>query len=129
MPIRYARSLTAEDRTARSDRHLGLALAFIAGAANAGAFLAVGLYTSHMTGLVSSMADHIALGEMALALAAFGAVVSFLLGAMTSAVMINVARRRDLRSRYALPLLLEAALLLAMSIMPVVDDMRRARRE
>ena len=113
MPINYARSLTAEERTARTDRHLGLALAFIAGATNAGAFLAVGLYTSHMTGLVSSIADHLALGELAFALAAFGAVVSFLMGAMSSAFMINFARRRDLRSQYALPLLVEAALLLA----------------
>lgn len=117
MPISYARSLATEERTARSDRHLGFALAFIAGAANAGAFLAVGLYTSHMTGLVSSIADHVALGELTLALAALGAVLSFLLGAMTSAFMINFARRRALRSLYALPLLLEAGLLLAFGML------------
>ena len=117
MPIDYARSLTTEERTARSDRHLGFALAFIAGATNAGAFLAVGLYTSHMTGLVSSIADHLALGEAALALAALGAVLSFLVGAMASAFMINFARRRALRSQYALPLLLEAALLLAFGVL------------
>lgn len=117
MPIAYARSLTAQERSLRSDRHLGFGLAFVAGAANAGAFLAVKIYTSHMTGLVSSMADHIALGEVALALSALGAVLSFLLGAMTSAVMINFARRRQLRSRYALPLMLEAALLLAFGLL------------
>jgi uncharacterized membrane protein YoaK (UPF0700 family) len=117
MPIDYARSLTAHDRSSRSDRHLGFGLAFVAGAANAGAFLAVKIYTSHMTGLVSSMADHIALGEVTLALSALGAVLSFLLGAMTSAVMINFARRRQLRSRYALPLMLEAALLLAFGLL------------
>jgi len=117
MPIDYARSLATEDRSARSDRHLGLGLAFVAGAANAGAFLAVKIYTSHMTGLVSSMADHVALGEFSLALGALGAVASFLLGAMTSAVMINFARRRELRSRYALPLLLEALLLLAFGLL------------
>jgi uncharacterized membrane protein YoaK (UPF0700 family) len=117
MPIEYARSLTAEDRSLRSDRHLGFTLAFVAGAANAGAFLAVKLYTSHMTGLVSSMADHVALGEAALALGAFGAVLSFLLGAMTSALMINYAKRRSLRSSYALPLLLEALLLLVFGLL------------
>ncbi len=117
MPLNYARSLTDEQRSHRGDRHLGFALAFVAGAANAGAFLAVQLYTSHMTGLVSSMADHIALGEAALALSALGAVLSFLLGAMTSAFMINAARDRHLRSRYALPLLLEAALLLAFGLL------------
>jgi len=117
MPIEYARSLTAEERSLRSDRHLGFTLAFVAGAANAGAFLAVKLYTSHMTGLVSSLADHIALGEVALALSALGAVLSFLLGATTSALMINYAKRRRLRSRYALPLLLEALLLLAFGLL------------
>lgn len=117
MPINYARSLTSEERTVQTDRHLGFALAFIAGAANAGAFLAVKLYTSHMTGLVSSMADHIALGEIALALGAFGAVLSFLSGAMASSFMINFAKRRALRSRYAIPLVFEAALLLVFGLL------------
>lgn len=119
MPIDYARSLTSDDRSFRGDRHLGFTLAFVAGAANAGAFLAVKIYTSHMTGLVSSMADHIALGEVALALGALGAVLSFLLGAITSALMINYAKRRRLRSSYALPLLLEALLLLTFGLLGV----------
>ncbi len=117
MPISYARSLTTEERTNQGDQHLGFALAFIAGAANAGAFLSVGLYTSHMTGLVSSIADNMALGQMALAISALGAVISFLFGAMTSSVMINYARRHALRSLYALPLLLEALLLLVFGIL------------
>jgi uncharacterized membrane protein YoaK (UPF0700 family) len=111
MPIQYARQLTSVQASPRHVRHLGWALAFVAGAANAGAFLAVKLYTSHMTGIVSSLADHLALGEFALALDALGAVLSFTLGAMVSAILINVARRRGWRSRYALPLMLEALLL------------------
>src|SRR5690606_14210930 len=95
-----------------ANRQLGVALAFIAGATNAGAFLAVRQYTSHMTGVVSSMADHLAFGDLQAAAAAFGALFSFLSGAATSAVFINFARRRDLTSLYALPLLLEAGLLL-----------------
>jgi uncharacterized membrane protein YoaK (UPF0700 family) len=117
MPISYARSLTTEERTSRGDRHLGFALAFIAGATNAGAFLAVGLYTSHMTGLVSSIADNLALGQLALVFSAAGAVFSFLFGALTSSFMVNFARRRNLRSQYALPLLLEALLLLLFGLL------------
>jgi uncharacterized membrane protein YoaK (UPF0700 family) len=41
MRIDYARKLTAPERTLRGNRHLGWALAFVAGATNAGAFLAV----------------------------------------------------------------------------------------
>ena len=58
MPIQYARSLTSQQGSSRTIRHLGFTLAFIAGAANAGAYLAVQIYTSHMTGIVSSLADH-----------------------------------------------------------------------
>lgn len=112
MPIHYARRLTSENRSRRSDEHLGLALAFVAGATNAGAFLAVKIYTSHVTGIVSSLADSIVVGEFGLALGAIGAVLSFLLGAIVSTMMINFARRRALRSYYALPLLLEASLFL-----------------
>jgi len=62
MPIKYARRLTGRRRSADANRHLGLVLAFIAGAINAGGFLAVQQYTSHMTGIVSSMADNLVLG-------------------------------------------------------------------
>jgi uncharacterized membrane protein YoaK (UPF0700 family) len=112
MPIHYARRLTGRDRTRGGNRHLGWVLAFIAGATNAGAFLAVQQYTSHMTGMVSSMADYLVLGDIGLAASALGGVASFLVGAATSAVLVNYARRRHLKSQFALPLLLEAGLLL-----------------
>ena len=117
MPINYARSLTAPTRTASANRHLGFALAFVAGAINAGGFLAVNQYTSHMTGMISSMADNLVLGDLALVLAAAGAVLSFLLGAACTAVMVNYMRRQHMRSEYALPLLVEAMLLLAFGLL------------
>ncbi|WP_405119535.1 YoaK family protein [Pseudomonas leptonychotis] len=112
MPIGYARRLIGRERSAAANRHLGFALAFVAGAINAGGFLAVQQYTSHMTGIVSAMADNIALGAHELVLGGLGAVLSFLLGAACSTVMVNYSRRRQLHSEYALPLLLEAVLLL-----------------
>lgn len=112
MPVNYARRLTGKTRTTSANRQLGITLAFIAGAINAGAFLAVQQYTSHMTGVVSSLADSLALHQWRTAAAAFGALVCFLLGAATSAVLVNLARRRRLHSEFALPLLLEALLLL-----------------
>jgi uncharacterized membrane protein YoaK (UPF0700 family) len=116
MPIDYARRLTGKDRTRVGNHHLGWALAFIAGATNAGAFLAVRQYTSHMTGMVSSMADNLVLGDFTLAAGALGGLVSFLIGAATSAVLVNYARRRRLKSQFALPLLLEAGLLLIFGV-------------
>ncbi|GGC68093.1 YoaK family protein [Undibacterium terreum] len=112
MPLLYLRQLTSNKRDSRKDRHLGYVLAFVAGAVNAGGFLAIGRYTSHMTGIVSGMADSAALGESGLALAALAAWIAFVLGAATTALLINWARRSQLRSQYALSLLVEAALLL-----------------
>ena len=112
MPIHYARRLTGRKRSATANRHLGYALAFVAGAINAGGFLAVQQYSSHMTGIVSTMADNIALGAFELVFSGAGGLLSFLMGAACSTVMINYSRRHGLHSEYAQPLLLEAVLLL-----------------
>lgn len=116
MPLNYARRLTAAERSQRENVHLGAGLAFVAGATNAGAFLAVGQYTSHMTGIVSSMADALILGDRAMLFTAFGALAAFMAGAATTAITVSAARRRGLSSAYALPLLLEAGLLLVFGI-------------
>ncbi|KRC08608.1 hypothetical protein ASE11_22855 [Hydrogenophaga sp. Root209] len=117
MPANYARYLIGTQRTAESNRELGFVLAFVAGAINAGGFLAVKQYTSHVTGLVSSLADNLALGQMGLVVDTAVGVLSFLLGAMCCAIMVNFARRRQLSSEYALPLLLEAALILCFGLL------------
>lgn len=117
MPIEYARFLVGRERTVAANRQVGLLLAFVAGAINAGGFLAVRQYTSHVTGLVSSVADHLVLGEGALVASALAAVLAFLLGAMCCAVLVNFARRRAMASEYALPLLVEALLILCFGLM------------
>ena len=92
-------------------------LAFVAGAINAGGFLAVRQYTSHVTGMVSALADNLALGQFGLVVDGLVAVTAFLLGAICCAVIVNFARRQGLASEYALPLLLEAALILIFGLL------------
>ncbi|MFN5349177.1 MAG: YoaK family protein [Polaromonas sp.] len=104
------------NRTLQTNTRLGAVLAFVAGATNAGGFLAVGTYTSHMTGVVSSLTDNLVLGEVALAAASLGALAAFLLGAMTTAWLVNWGLREKLASAFGLPLLLECALLLIFGI-------------
>lgn len=111
MPLFYLRRLTSNRRTEIANRHLARYLAFIAGATNAGGFLAVRQYTSHMSGIVSSMADNLATGGLALTLSGLAAVFAFLLGAFVTTLLVRWARARDLESLYALPLLFEAVLL------------------
>jgi uncharacterized membrane protein YoaK (UPF0700 family) len=79
--------------------------------------LAVGQYTSHMTGIVSALADDVALNRFELAASAVCALLAFLTGAMTTAIAVNWARRHELQSRFAIPLLIEAFLLLAFGLL------------
>jgi len=105
--------LASSERTIARDRALGATLAFVAGATNAGGFLVVGQYTSHMTGVVSTLADDVALGRFAVAGTAVLSIIAFIAGAMTTAVSVNWMRRRGATSLFAVPLVLEALLLLA----------------
>lgn len=107
------KTIAASERTGGADALLGAALTFIAGAVNAGGFLAVGQYTSHMSGILSSMADHLALGGLTVVALGLSAFVPFVIGAACSAILINWGRRHHLGGRYALPLMLEALLLSA----------------
>ncbi|MGY4830082.1 YoaK family protein [Sphaerotilaceae bacterium SBD11-9] len=115
MPI--IRGWTDAQRTPRTNLRLGATLAFVAGAANAGGFLAVGQYTSHMTGVVSSAADHLVLGEWLLAVAAAASLATFIAGAMCTALLVNWGQRRHLHSCYSLPLLIEAGFLMLFGLM------------
>jgi uncharacterized membrane protein YoaK (UPF0700 family) len=92
-------------------------LAFVAGAVNAGGFLAVGSFTSHVTGAVSQMSLGIALKDHVVALAYFGILLCFFLGAFTSTFLISFAARRRYKSRYALTLAVEAFLLMVFGYM------------
>ena len=112
--------LDVNNRTLQTNTRLGAVLAFVAGAANAGGFLAVGTYTSHMTGVVSALADHLVLGNLLLATASLGALLAFLLGAMTTAWLVNWGLREKLTSAYGLPLLLESVLLLIFGVFGAV---------
>jgi uncharacterized membrane protein YoaK (UPF0700 family) len=116
MPIDYLARLASQQRTASANFHLGVLLAFVAGALNAGGFLAIGQYTSHMTGIVSSAADNLILGNIGLTVAAGLSLFSFMAGAATTALLVNYARRSSAKNIYSAPLQLEAALLLAFGI-------------
>ncbi|MBC7727032.1 MAG: DUF1275 domain-containing protein, partial [Microbacteriaceae bacterium] len=96
MPIQFLHGLTSKQRSRRANRQLGAVLAFVAGAVNAGGFLAVHRYTSHMTGIVSAVADDLATGSIGLAIAGLMLVLAFTSGAVTTTLMINWARRRQI---------------------------------
>lgn len=105
------------ERTKYLNRQLAWSLAFVAGAVNAGGFLVVQSYTSHVTGAVSRMADELALGNHVLGVAAFGVVAFFMLGSFCSGLLINLGKRHRFQAHYALSLMLESGLLLLFGLM------------
>ncbi|MBG9387620.1 YoaK family protein [Caenimonas aquaedulcis] len=117
MPHVFLANLTGRQRTQRTNRQLGGLLAFVAGAINAGGFLAVQRYTSHMTGIVSAMADDLVLGRIGLVLAGVAFLAAFIAGAATTALLVNWARRRGMHGEFALPVFVEALLLLAFGVL------------
>ncbi|OAN50750.1 hypothetical protein A6A04_17530 [Paramagnetospirillum marisnigri] len=117
MPIYYLRRLSGDKRTSSANKHLGYSLAFIAGAINAGGFLAVDRYTSHMTGMVSSMADSLILGHLGVVVICLGSLAAFVAGSAYSAILINWGLHHRTHSKYAYPLLWEALLLLCFGLM------------
>lgn len=109
---RHVLALAGGERDERRNRHLAYLLAWIAGVLNSVGFVAVGFYTSHMTGLVATVADQLVLGSVRIVLISLVAIVSFVLGAMACALQFNWARRRRRGDRFALVLFVEAVLIL-----------------
>ena len=104
-------------RTPAKNWQLGLLLAFIAGYINAGGFFLVGRYTSHMTGILSAVADDAARGLALPASALFGLIICFIAGAAFTTLFVLQARRRRLASQYSLTLLIEAFLLVTIVLL------------
>ena len=100
-------NLCAPERTVRRNTHLALVLTAIAGILNSVGFVAVATYTSHMTGIVASMADAAVLHAPGLVGTGLLALAMFILGAVVCALVFNWGRVNGLRSRYANILLLE----------------------
>jgi len=82
--------------------------------------LVLHMYTSHMTGFASQLADGLVLGNATLWLNALGAILAFVLGAAVCAVLVNWGRQHRLHSVYALPLMLEAVLMLPFGLMGAI---------
>ncbi len=112
MPVDYGRRLTGRERSTDANRHLGYALAFVAGATNAGGYHAIRQYVSHMTGIVATIASQLSTGAFAAATAGALGLASFMAGAACCAMLVLDARRRGLHSEFALPLIVEAGALL-----------------
>lgn len=103
-----------DDRTEGIDQALAGLLSLVAGGLNAVGFLIAGSFTANMTGNISAFADHLAHGDLVLALSFGGLVVAFVAGAGSAALLIHAGERRAIRCIYALAIMIQALILLAM---------------
>lgn len=117
MLAKYSRRLTGKARTYSANVELACFLSFVAGAINAGGFFAVGEYTSHMTGIVSHMADMLTIGDLEYLFWGLGALMAFIAGSACTSMIINFARHRYWQSEYALPIFIEANGLIFFGVM------------
>jgi uncharacterized membrane protein YoaK (UPF0700 family) len=108
-----------DERNEQVDRRLACILAAIAGAVNTVAFHAVGFFSANMTGNVSALSDHLALGQWAVGAFYLTIIACFIGGAAVSAILISAGRRRQIRGVYALCIIGEAVLMAMLAGMAV----------
>lgn len=97
------------ERTFSHNAYLAIALSSVAGAVNASGFFVVGTYTSHVTGHVARLGDELSQWRLPAAEHAAIFFACFLAGAVSAAAVVRAARYLG-RSRFALALGVEAAL-------------------
>ncbi|SDR76644.1 YoaK family protein [Agrococcus carbonis] len=114
--LQHLRAIAGPERNAHTNRDLAALLALTAGILNSVGFMAIALYTSHMTGLTAMLADNLALGALDVALLCAVGIGAFVAGAACCALLFNWGRRRGHHSRYALVLLVEALLVLLVGL-------------
>jgi uncharacterized membrane protein YoaK (UPF0700 family) len=112
----FAHAVMAHRRLPANDRLLATVLAGVAGAVNAGGFFVVGQYTSHMTGYLSQVADTLVTGRYMLLATSVGAILTFIIGAAVSAMLVNWARLNRYHQQYALPVAVQGSTLFSISL-------------
>ena len=91
---------------------MAVLFAAIAGALNAAGFQAAGFFSANMTGNASSFSDHMALGDWPMAGLFALFIVTFILGAMVSGLLIQWGGARGSRAKYAYGIVLEGTVVL-----------------
>lgn len=113
MPLRR---MTGRERSDAANWQLAALLAFTAGVVDVSGYLALRQFTSHMSGIASTLAVNIGLHHFSLLLRPLFVLFCFLAGAAFCAVVVNWERRRNRESLFAVPVFLEAVLLASLAL-------------
>ncbi|MCX5660331.1 MAG: DUF1275 family protein [Planctomycetota bacterium] len=107
--------LSAESYSFRQNAGLAISLSWVGGYTNVVMLLCTGRVISHMTGTTTAVGQMVGLADWREAKFLLLILLCFVAGAASSAFLTEWARRRSVRSRYALPVALEAVLLSALA--------------
>lgn len=108
--------LSARAYSFRQKSRLAISLSWIGGYTNVIALLSMGTFVSHLTGTATQLGHALGGREWA-HVAFFGYLIfTFTFGAALSALMTESAKRRGWRSKYILPIALEAVLLVLLAM-------------
>jgi uncharacterized membrane protein YoaK (UPF0700 family) len=89
MPVKFIQRITSRQRSHKTNIQLGAFMAFVAGAVNAGGYLAIARYTSHMSGIIAAIGDDLALNHLVAVLGGLSLLFAFILGAGTTAIIVQ----------------------------------------
>jgi len=112
----------SQAHSATQQARLAITLAWVAGYTNIIAVVTCGHVVSHVSGTVSDLGLRVTGMRWDLAGFSLFLMMTFLLGALASGVVIEVAKRRAWASIYVLPMAIEAALLTAFAILVEFHD-------
>jgi uncharacterized membrane protein YoaK (UPF0700 family) len=109
--------LSASAYSFRMKSRLAISLSWVAGYVNVIVFLVCGVVTSHTTGNVTHSGLLAVKNDFWPAIFSGFLVLAFLGGAVASAFMVEGAKRRGARSKYILPMAVQALLLCALALL------------
>jgi uncharacterized membrane protein YoaK (UPF0700 family)/anti-anti-sigma regulatory factor len=104
--------LSASAYSFRQKSRLAISLSWVGGFTNVIAFIACGQFVSHVTGTTTMIALNLVDGDIKGMLFASFVWITFLCGAILSAIMTETAKRRGAASKYIPPIAVEAILLI-----------------
>jgi len=97
-------------------------LSFVAGIVNVCGFLSMKVLTTNVTGHFANFSDEIFKGNDAIGITYLGFILSFLLGAFVSGIIVESISIKNVIISYSLPLIIEVSLLslVALSDLPII---------
>src|SRR5437868_5480522 len=108
--------LSAKAYSFRQKSKLAISLSWVGGFTNVIALMACHSMVSHMTGTTTWLGQALVIGDWGAAGLLGFVVAMFFTGAALSSLMTESARRRGVASKYMLPLVVEAFLLMAFAL-------------